>query len=468
MNCNKAQSLMLDHLYGDLTPRNERALLRHLQECSKCSEEFETHKATASAFAKLDMEEPAAGLTASVAAIAAEDIERQKEERPALGGWYWKPALATAAAATLAVIFVVKFIPTQQAYKEMAASPAPQSMEMAKKVPAPRVADPKVSAPKVAAGRLKEVSQSETSVVIEGESSVEYRASIEVDIENGYYAADYDQFGDDITANNIVIVAPKKRASGLAGGKIADDESRDMAELLRALAPAASAPETLAFKGLDSVSRLDSKDSLKVTIASEEAPTILARIPPPEGAPADKPRAESYELGEMKKEKQAAVGGAAMHGGRKPDLEIPREEQARSNVVFDDREFNEAVMEYGQTTGREEVRRLTAQAKYKLGSTYQEEGECEKALAIYETIPEDHPDFAGLADVYIAMGECYLMLEKFDDAKRILGLLHNKFPEKRELALDRISEVVAAQKALRKASETPAESADDSSAKGNE
>jgi len=58
MNCAKAQSLMLDHLYGDLKPSSERALLRHLQECSACSEEFETHKATAASFAKLDMEEP--------------------------------------------------------------------------------------------------------------------------------------------------------------------------------------------------------------------------------------------------------------------------------------------------------------------------------------------------------------------------------------------------------------------------
>lgn len=463
MNCNKAQSLMLDHLYGGLTPRNERALLRHLQGCSKCSEELETHKATASAFAKLDMEEPPPGLTASVAAIAAEDIERQKEKRPALGGWYWRPALATVAAATLAVIFVVKFIPTERAYKDMAAPPAMQSVEMAKEVPTPRV-----PAPRVSAGRLKEASQSETSLVIEGESSVEYRGSLEVDIKNGFYAADYDQFGDDIATKNIVVTSPKKRASGLAGGKIATDESRDRAELLRALAPAALVPETLTFKGLDSVDRLDSKDSWKVTIASEQAPTILAWIPPPKGAPADKPRAEFYELGKMKKEKQAAVGGAVVHGARKPDIEIPQEEQARSNVVFDDREFNEAMMEYGQTAGLEEDRRLTAQAKYKLGSTYQEEGECEKALAIYETIPEDHSDFEGLADVYIAMGECYLMLEKLDDAKRIFGLLHNKFPEERELALKRISEIVAAQKALRKASETAAESADDSSAKGNE
>jgi len=76
MNCNKAQSLILDHLYGDLKPRTERVLLRHLQQCPKCAEELATHKATASTFARLSLEEPPPGLSAKIAAMAAEDIER--------------------------------------------------------------------------------------------------------------------------------------------------------------------------------------------------------------------------------------------------------------------------------------------------------------------------------------------------------------------------------------------------------
>ena len=106
--------------------------------------------------------------------------------------------------------------------------------------------------------------------------------------------------------------------------------------------------------------------------------------------------------------------------------------------------------------------RLTAEAKYKLGWTFKEEDDCEKALAVLETIPQEHPDYADLADVYIATGECYVELNKLDDAKRVFSLLHNKFPEQRELALKKINEVVAAQKAQQKANEAAATSAEES------
>ena len=91
MNCDKAQALMPDHLYGELKPRKQRALLRHLRECPKCSEEFETHKATASTFAKLGMETPPAGLSAKIAAMAAEDIRLYEADRAVIS-WNGKPA----------------------------------------------------------------------------------------------------------------------------------------------------------------------------------------------------------------------------------------------------------------------------------------------------------------------------------------------------------------------------------------
>ncbi|NQU08182.1 MAG: hypothetical protein HQ583_06435, partial [Candidatus Abyssubacteria bacterium] len=129
MKCNKAQSLMLDHLYGDLKPRKQKALLQHLQVCRTCSEEFEAHKATSSAFARLDMEEPSPELSARIAAMAARDLERQELLRPLTSGWNWKPALATVAAATVAVVIIVRYVPYQTIRQTSFDAPASRSVQ---------------------------------------------------------------------------------------------------------------------------------------------------------------------------------------------------------------------------------------------------------------------------------------------------------------------------------------------------
>ena len=108
MKCKKAQSLMLDHLYDDLKPRQQNALIHHLQACPKCSEQFEAQKATTSTFGKLIVEEPPRELTRRVAAMAAREIERHGAARERLP-WYWRPALATAALFGLAVVLSRRF-----------------------------------------------------------------------------------------------------------------------------------------------------------------------------------------------------------------------------------------------------------------------------------------------------------------------------------------------------------------------
>jgi hypothetical protein len=112
MKCRKAQSLMLDHLYGELGSRHEKAFHRHLQTCDSCSREFEALKATASAFSKLDMEEPPTGLSRTLSALAAAEAER----RPACAGfaWYWKPALAATAVAALVVVSFLYYVPQRE------------------------------------------------------------------------------------------------------------------------------------------------------------------------------------------------------------------------------------------------------------------------------------------------------------------------------------------------------------------
>jgi tetratricopeptide (TPR) repeat protein len=110
MNCKKAQSFMMDYLYGESEPRKQATLKTHLQECPKCSEELAAHRATIATFKELRLEEPSSELVGKVAAAAAKDIRQQGFARaPRL--WYWKPALAAAGIATVALISVAHFLP---------------------------------------------------------------------------------------------------------------------------------------------------------------------------------------------------------------------------------------------------------------------------------------------------------------------------------------------------------------------
>lgn len=56
------------------------------------------------------------------------------------------------------------------------------------------------------------------------------------------------------------------------------------------------------------------------------------------------------------------------------------------------------------------------------------------------------------------MGECYIKLDRFDDALRSFELLREKFPDKSELAARKSGEIVATQNALEKANEDAADS----------
>ncbi len=476
MNCGKAQSLMMDHLYGELGPRKEKAFMRHLSECSKCSEEFETSKATASTFAKLSMEEPPAGLSAKVAAMAADDIERLKAGRTVLSYWNWKPAVATLAVATLVVVFGVNYTPRSRMERGTMQAPAPPPT-MAAKRPAPESHDER----KQLASSLEERA--------EGEVSTEFYALGDKAAAVGRYGGRPGIAGDDVVVNGLLKSAPAKmRERGLVGGKISMDQPRDSIDRLLAEAPVIEQePELLMRKDAQLSIGYDFKDSSEVSHAGAEtqsapAPHIRlnAQIEGPDAvmpmsAPAEPLGADTFAAGasasrlsasettalEMptsKKEKARDVGGVGYAGARESDLDAVQEEAAGQSAYFNRREFNEAVMDYEKSINAKPDGRLAPQAKYRLGRTYQEQDQCEKAIAVYEAIPDEHPDFGEMADVYIALGECYLKLDRFDDASRSFEFVRDKFPENKELASKRLGEIVELKKASQKASEPAAES----------
>ena len=514
MKCNEAQSLMLDHLYGGLKPRKEKALLLHLGECSTCAKEYAAHKATASAFAKLDMEEPPPGLTAKVVAMATEDIERQKSTRAALGGLRWAPTLATAAVAVVAVVFVVRYIPQKTEIQRIASAPVVRSVEEAKDALAP----PAPAEREETLGLLAK--QSAVRPEMETAPSDEYRANAKVKAKAGFYdresgrgldriagmesdALDSNGLGDDIAMDNLaagepdtVLTQSKNRV--IVGGKASVDGPRasEQQKIVSAsenrrqlrspdyidsgsfgrsdvegysirsrgdkeISAKQPASSSLSFQ----YSHADEKKTLKL---GEGVSAVVEPEAPAPAKPQSMPAKPKRIQAPLKKEQASGAAGSVevgsvagsiiTRGERKFDLDASQEEMVVGNgELFDGREFNEAVAEFEKGAHREPDSQFAAKARYKLGRTYQEEDDCEKALAVYETIPDERPDFDGLADVYIAMGDCYLELNRFEDAIGAFELVREKFPDKSILAARRLGEVVATQKALEKANEDAAE-----------
>ena len=480
MNCAKAQSLMLDHLYGDLKPSRERALLRHLQECSKCSDEFEKYKATASSFAKLDMEEPPPGISAQLVAMAAEGIEKQKSTRTIFSGWNWKPAFASVAMATLAIIIVVKYVPktTYPGRPDLATKSRSEAAKKQEPMP-------------VAASRPPEVAlETASSALSEDESATINRRDVKQTKGNGYYGLDNDSFGDDIYTDEIVSTEAelKNIERGRVGGKAGAVEEPDSGRLAR---PPQAPPAGEKLRGLGYLDRSsssepsgwqDPKDSYKVTHAGEEgsrahadgpattspveadyaevnAPSAINEVEQPAVfAAKPKPKPMAKKPAEMKEEESLVVGGSIIVADSlEPERETAQEEQLRKNVLFDSGEFNEAVMDAEKAANGKLDRQLTADYAYKLGKTYQEQDDCEKALAVYKTIPTEHPHFDNMAEVYISIGECYSDLAlaptefnraSLEEAKKSLAIVREKFPETSDARLEELRDSISVKEEL--------------------
>ncbi|RJP17145.1 MAG: hypothetical protein C4520_17355 [Candidatus Abyssobacteria bacterium SURF_5] len=128
MKCQKAQSLMLDSLYAVLAPRQQRALEKHLASCPACSKEFAEQKNVISVFRDVDFEKPSAALNEIVRQMAVRELEQEALFAGRRSVTYWKPALASAAAALLVIVGVVYYLPQAQKEQTIAQYPPAESV----------------------------------------------------------------------------------------------------------------------------------------------------------------------------------------------------------------------------------------------------------------------------------------------------------------------------------------------------
>jgi len=417
MNCEKAQSLMLDHLYGELKPRKQAALKRHLQACSGCAEEFAAHKATASTFKKLEIEEPPSGITRNIAAMAAEDIEQNAPAR-ARSAWYWKPAMATAAAVALVTITFIS-MPYVRRSEESAAIKT-----IAMKMDKP--------------SEMAEMKKSRGSAGPEDAGSIE-----------GKGLFDYDVSSEPMAESAPVVMM----------GDMMDDKNEVGRRSKYSVHDALSIRSNLEQKPDLALRRQESRDRSDIQPPAAPAPTVGRSISngfyAASGAATPQKQVLS-ETEEMPAEKLMYAGTDETADLQTFTLKKAREESAKENILFDEREMDTIAANYRQTIGGESKETIPPEVWFQLGRKYQDSELYEKAVPVYKEIIENYPDYPEMANVHIAIGNCHLMMGEIENALLSFKLVYKDFPASREIAQERILEAVSQKKSAETKAEEPA------------
>ncbi|RJP73108.1 MAG: hypothetical protein C4532_04885 [Candidatus Abyssobacteria bacterium SURF_17] len=390
MKCSKARTLILDHVYGELKPRLQRALQKHLQQCSECSKELAAHQATVAAFSKLSIEEPPAELDRRILEHAKEADFRASRSVKATG-WYWRPALAAAAVSVL-VVTVVYYMPrVRDSRMTMQESPA-------------------VTAMKEPAEREEALSAGVKGDAIGGERP---RVAAPSALENEVGLMD------------------ERRDAAKPSSQIHEEDYRE--QKLMYAAPSASGEAS-------SIGRISPDVTARESASS----------PAPELPLAKETFARSAPLQEKDEAQQNIVAGARLQEGL-VGMELEKaagdwdskqkkaqEQPAKKAVFSEELDCESAAGDYEEALKLEPPSEHAPETLYRLGQCYQLSGEWEKALSVYEQIIQDYADFAAVGEAHLAAGDCLLALGKTSDALHYYETARDSYPAVRDVANEKI------------------------------
>ncbi|HSM93917.1 MAG TPA: zf-HC2 domain-containing protein, partial [Anaeromyxobacteraceae bacterium] len=104
MNHEAASERLLELAYGDLPPREARAVEAHAAACDACRAELARMRETRALMARLPVEPPPEGGMAVVMAAARQAAEASPRRRTILPAWLWAGGIGAVAAAAVAVV----------------------------------------------------------------------------------------------------------------------------------------------------------------------------------------------------------------------------------------------------------------------------------------------------------------------------------------------------------------------------
>ena len=361
MNCKKAEKLLVEYLYQELSPSQTVAIEKHLQSCENCAKTLESWRAIHGGFQNSDYPEVSPYLKQKILTAARQELTRKPTFMERFS-FLLKPSFVLPVMIFgLLALFYIPFRANRNTEIVMASKPQPS----------PAVSQMTEAQPnKQEVDRLESRTNSERS-------------------DGGYREKTKEE------------ALTKSKDSKLRDSSVAQRQPEDYEK-------AAAAKEAGSLNGFNQASQ-ENENKKSMTAASPPAEIAQASpAPPPASEP---PQAE----GGQKYDEKNAVGGMLAY--KSQSIENNAVTFQRAQMQIKNNELSKGRETAQQAIDQDKGGSLASQF-HQAGVQYQKEHENDKAILQFNLLMKNYPDYPQRADVLLRLGDSYRELGRYDEAQK--------------------------------------------------
>lgn len=401
MDCNKAEKLLVEYLYQELSPKYTVDLEKHLQVCDKCTQTLENWRAIHRGYQKTTDEAPAVPyLRQRILSAAKEELQR----KPSFSERFFtvlKPAL-------ILPVILFGLIATLMLYqtkpKMMSDAPMPPPAKVIPEQPSVSSSSLDFDKRKAAGGERYSESKPDTYR--------NERAKMPADKETLEKLKSLGYIGTESEERDRLTSADEK-----AGGKDAP-YSKEYKQ--NAPVPEKVEPQREGAPQEQSAAKNEAGQVAGVT----------APAAPPSSTPAP------IQAQQLEAKKMAKTGTTPER-----DFEVAQENFSRNNLNDGIAVANQAIQN-DKSQGRTDL----AVQFHEAGKRYQQNKEPEQAIVQYNLVLNNYPSYSGTPDVLLRLAESYEQRGDYDQAVKTYQQLA-QYPTMKSTAVRRIGDMQKKQKA---------------------
>lgn len=370
MDCSKAEKLLVEYLYQELSPEKTLEMEKHLETCDACAKTLENWRGIHRGFQRSnDIPQPQPFLKTRILAAAREEAERRPSLAERLLFWV-KPAVILPV--VIFGLLVLLFMPARQSDMAKAKAPAQAETTSTPAVAAQREAQP------AEGGRVttKEVKDLKALGYVGGEKTDQPSTEAYSDELRRKEEVDAERSRDQEVSSTLDDKAKKTGYFGEPAAAPTAPGKREPSAVYEAQ-PADVAPQ---------------ENKLAEKQVAAPAPALQS---PPQAAPS-----------------QAASGLVA---GTKPDETEANFQKAQFLSKNNDLPQAKKAAEDAIRTDKD---RALASQFHEAGRQYQSQGEPQQAILQYNLVLKNYPDYSGSPDVLLRLGESYEQVGEYVNAIR--------------------------------------------------
>jgi tetratricopeptide (TPR) repeat protein len=396
MDCNKAEKLLVEYLYQELSPKYTVDLEKHLQVCDKCTQTLENWRAIHRGYQKTTEEAPAVPyLRQRILSAAKDELQR----KPSFSERFFtvlKPAL-------ILPVILFGLIATLMLYqtkpKEMSQAPA-----VGKVVPE----QPSISSSSLDLDKRR-AANGERYIESKPDTYRNERAKAPVDKESSEKLKSLGYISTGSEERDRLSASDEK-----AGAKDAPKEYKQNA-------PASVTEEEQPQR---EIAQLQEQNAKKTEMG--QAGGAIAPAAPPSSAPAP------VQAQQLEAKKMAKVA--------EPSFE-EAQNQFRQNNLNDGVNTSNVLIQQDKNQGRADY----AVQFHEAGKYYQKNKEPEQAIVNLNLVANNYPNYSGLPDVLLRLAESYEQIGDYNQALKTYQQLA-QIPAMKTTADRRINDMQRKQK----------------------